>query len=179
MWDEEAKAPKMPLGSSGFRWGSTKGKWNLKLEDGQDGSEIKPQLSFLDDSDAVVQVEFDDFGAGSVCTRGVPVKTLKTVDGEEVQVTTAYDLLMAQYGVNRGLETQHPCAGECRPSVDQFTRIRIFSSFRLTSLKRRVPRGFLRQCEREVTLPGLDESRIGRIAPASSPTQYNGRRLAI
>ena len=40
--------------------------------------------------------------------RGVPVKTLKTKDGNEVHVTTAYDLLMAQYGVNRGLAGEYP-----------------------------------------------------------------------
>ena len=108
MWDEADKRPKMPLGSSGFRWGSTKGKWNLKLEDGKDGSQLKPQLSFLNDCDAVVQVEFDDFGAGSVCTRGIPVKSLQTANGESIQVTTAYDLLMAQYGVNRGLAGEYP-----------------------------------------------------------------------
>lgn len=108
MWDEESQEPKMPKGSSGFRWGTKKGDWNLLLQDGQDGSEIHPQLSFLDDHATVVQVEFDDFGAGGVCTRGVPVKTLKTRDGEEIQVTTAYDLLMAQYGVSRGLAGAYP-----------------------------------------------------------------------
>ena len=108
MWDEAAQEPKMPKGSSGFRWGTKKGNWNLLLQDGQDGSEIHPQLSFLDDHTSVVQVEFDDFSAGSVCTRGVPVKTLTTKSGEVVTVTTAYDLLMAQYGVNRGLAGGYP-----------------------------------------------------------------------
>jgi nitrate reductase alpha subunit len=108
MWDEADQKPKMPMGSSGDRWGTEKGKWNLLLKDGQDGSEIKPQLSFLEDHDAVVQVELDDFGAGGVCTRGVPVKTLTTANGKQVQVTTAYDLLMAQYGVNRGLPGEYP-----------------------------------------------------------------------
>jgi nitrate reductase alpha subunit len=28
MWDEASHGPKMPLGSSGFRWGQTDGKWN-------------------------------------------------------------------------------------------------------------------------------------------------------
>ena len=108
MWDEDSKAPKMPMGSSGFRWATEKGKWNLLLQDGLDGSEIKPQLTFLEDSDAVVDVELDDFGAGVSLNRGVPVKTLTTKDGEEIQVTTIYDLLMAQYGVNRGLSGAYP-----------------------------------------------------------------------
>ena len=108
MWDEATHAPKMPMGSSGFRWGKQQGKWNLLLKDGMDGSDIQPQLSFLEDHDNVVDVELDDFGAGKASHRGVPVKTLKTKDGETVQVTTIYDLLMAQYGVNRGLSGDYP-----------------------------------------------------------------------
>ncbi|HQX51250.1 MAG TPA: molybdopterin-dependent oxidoreductase, partial [Planctomycetaceae bacterium] len=108
MWDEATHAPKMPMGSSGFRWGKEQGKWNLLLKDGMDGSDIQPQLSFLEDHDDVVDIELDDFGAGKTSHRGVPVKTLKTKDGETVQVTTIYDLLMAQYGVNRGLSGDYP-----------------------------------------------------------------------
>ncbi len=104
MWDEKTGTPKMPMGSSGHRWGDVKGKWNLLLKDGKDGSEIQPALTFLSNSEGCVQVELDDFGQGSVYKRGVPTKTLKTTDGEEVQVTTVYDLMMAQYGVNRDLE---------------------------------------------------------------------------
>ncbi len=108
MWDETADEPKMPMGSSGFRWGKEKGNWNLILKDGKDGSQIDPELSFLNRNDDVIDVELDDFGAGSTRTRGVPVRTLTTKDGENVQVTTVYDLLMAQYGVNRGLSGDYP-----------------------------------------------------------------------
>ncbi|MBT6156302.1 MAG: nitrate reductase subunit alpha [Planctomycetaceae bacterium] len=108
MWDEDSNGPKMPMGSSGFRWGEEKGKWNLHLKDGQDNSDIRPRLSFLEDHDGVTQIALDDFGNGSTCLRGVPVKTLTLADGEEVQVTTAYDLLMAQYGVNRDLPGDYP-----------------------------------------------------------------------
>ncbi len=108
MWDEQADAVKMPMGSSGDRWGDVKGKWNLLLKDGKDGSEIHPTLTFLPKHDDVVQVELDDFGMGSVYSRGVPVRTIKTADGQQVQVTTVYDLMMAQYGVNRGLAGDYP-----------------------------------------------------------------------
>ncbi len=108
MWDETSNAPKMPMGSSGFRWGSEKGKWNLKLEDGQDGSEIRPTLTFLKSSERVVEVELDDFGSGTTSRRGVPVRSVATKDGQQVLVTTVYDLLMAQYGVNRGLSGEYP-----------------------------------------------------------------------
>ena len=57
--------------------------------------------------DGVVEVELDDFGAGRTSSRGVPVRTIKTDDGDVV-VTTVYDLLMAQYGVNRGLAGEYP-----------------------------------------------------------------------
>ncbi|MCA9107612.1 MAG: nitrate reductase subunit alpha, partial [Planctomycetales bacterium] len=110
MWDETTDGPKMPMGSSGDRWGTEKGKWNLLLKDGKDGSTIDPQLSFIKENDGVVQIELDNFAAGGICTRGVPVKTLTMADGTEVTVTTAYDLLMAQYGVNRGLAGEYPAS---------------------------------------------------------------------
>ena len=108
MWDANDSRPRMPMGSVGHRWGTEKGKWNLKLEDGVDGSKIDPTLSFLDQNDGVVQVELDDFGEGTTLRRGVPVKKLQTVDGKIVVVTTVYDLLMAQYGVPRELPGQYP-----------------------------------------------------------------------
>ncbi len=106
MWDGVDRRPKMPMGSVGFRWGA-KGKWNLLLKDGSDGTDIRPVLTFLEDADAVVEVKLDDFGEGRRIQRGVPVKRLRTVDGM-VTVATVYDLLMAQYGVPRGLSGQYP-----------------------------------------------------------------------
>ena len=108
MWDRGDNRPKMPVGSVGFRWGSEKGKWNLMLRDGLDGSDIRPALTFLDDHDAVVPVCFDDFGEGRLLWRGVPVKRLQTACGDTITVTSVYDLLMAQYGVPRGLEGDYP-----------------------------------------------------------------------
>lgn len=107
MWDEGADRPKMPLGSSGFRWGA-KGKWNLKLEDGKDGSEIAPELTFLHRHDEVFQVSFDDFAEGASILRGVPMRWVETEDGGRVPVATIYDVLMAQYGVGRGLTGAYP-----------------------------------------------------------------------
>lgn len=108
MWDSAADHPKMPPGSVGFRWGSEKGKWNLQLQDALDGSELDPLLTFLDCSDQCVPVRFDDFGEARPLTRSVPVKKLATADGKTILATTAYDLLMAQYGVARGLEGDYP-----------------------------------------------------------------------
>ncbi|MBI4459281.1 MAG: nitrate reductase subunit alpha [Acidobacteria bacterium] len=108
MWDEAGNRPKVPIGSVGFRWGTEKGKWNLVLKDAVDGSEIRPRLSFLENHDGVVQVQLDDFGEGRTLRRGVPTKQIRTADGALVTVTTIYDLLMAQYGVSRGLAGEYP-----------------------------------------------------------------------
>jgi nitrate reductase / nitrite oxidoreductase, alpha subunit len=108
IWDKKDKRPKMPKGSVGHRWGTEKGKWNLKLEDGQDNSPIDPVLTFLEDHDAVLSVRLDNFGEGKDIARDVPVRYVETADGEKVAVTTVYDLLMTQYGVPRGLENGYP-----------------------------------------------------------------------
>ncbi len=108
MWDEEEGVPKMPMGSVGHRWGENQGKWNLKLEDGVDGTPIRPALTFLEDNDDQRLVELDDFAEGCTRLRGVPVRQIETADGETVTVATVYDLLMAQYGVPRGLDGHYP-----------------------------------------------------------------------
>ncbi len=105
--DGKSRAPRMPKGQVGFRWGEEKGKWNLSMEDGVDDSPIDPQLSFLEQSDSVVQVSFDDFAGQTTIHRGVPVRRVATLDGE-VLVTTGFDLLMAQFGIGRGLEGAYP-----------------------------------------------------------------------
>jgi len=107
-WDASEGRPKMPLGSVGHRWGKAEGKWNLLPKDGRDGSAIEAELSFLEEHDAVLQVSFDDFGEACSIERGVPVRRVTTKDGKSVAVTTVYDLLMAQYGVPRGLPGAYP-----------------------------------------------------------------------
>jgi nitrate reductase alpha subunit len=107
MWDGAERRPKMPMGSAGFRWGA-KGTWNLLLKDGADGTDIAPALTLLAENDGIVQVKLDDFGEGRTLLRGVPVKRLQAADGTTVTVATVYDLLMAQYGVPRGLPGQYP-----------------------------------------------------------------------
>lgn len=108
MWDAKDKRPKVPMGSIGDRWGSAKGKWNLLLKDSVDGSEIDPTLSFLNQNDEVVSIRLDDFAEGSTVQRSVPAKRLTMADGKTVVVATIYDVLMAQYGVPRGLVGEYP-----------------------------------------------------------------------
>jgi nitrate reductase alpha subunit len=108
MWDESDARPKVPMGSVGSRWGKQQGKWNLVLKDAVDSTDIRPALTFLNANDGVVEIELDDFAAGGTLQRGVPVKKLQTASGETVLVATIYDLLMAQYGVPRGLPGGYP-----------------------------------------------------------------------
>ena len=108
-WDEAENRPKCPCGSVGSRWAEKeKGKWNLQLEDCTDGSKIDPLLTFLGSNDGTRSVLLDDFAEGRPLHREVPVKRLTTEDGKQVIVTTVYDLLMAQYGVPRGLGGDYP-----------------------------------------------------------------------
>ncbi len=107
MWDDSTSELKMPMGSGGHRWGKEKGKWNLQLKDGVDGSKINPLLTFLNNSDEEVLVRLDDFGEANNIFRGVPVRKIETENGIKF-VTTVYDLLMAQYGVPRGLKGEYP-----------------------------------------------------------------------
>jgi nitrate reductase / nitrite oxidoreductase, alpha subunit len=104
---DESGEYKMPMGSMGHRWQSQKGQWNLALQDGKDGSEINPTLTLLGKCDEVLQVEFIDYATEKRFQKGVPVTYLETSEGK-VAVATAYDLIMGQYGVPRGLPGDYP-----------------------------------------------------------------------
>ncbi len=108
-WDTLEDRPKMPGGAVGSRWAEKeKGHWNLKLEDPTDGSKIDPVLTMIEGADETVLVEFDDFAEARALSRGVPARRVETADGETVLVVTTFDLLMAQYGVPRGLPGDYP-----------------------------------------------------------------------
>ena len=110
-YDEASGALAVPLGSIGFRWGE-KGKWNLEEKNGA-GAEIRPRLSQLEVKDEAVDVAFPYFGGQlhehfqesahpDVLVRKVPAKRLQLVDGDAL-VATVHDLLLANYGIDRGL----------------------------------------------------------------------------
>ncbi|NLE50879.1 MAG: nitrate reductase subunit alpha [Chloroflexi bacterium] len=105
--DAATGAIKMPQGTLGFRWQQRKGQWNLDLKDGHDGSDLDPALTLLDAHDAVEMVAFREYAFDRTFQRGVPVRTVETLDGL-VTVATIYDLLMAQFGVGRGLPGDYP-----------------------------------------------------------------------
>ncbi|TYO91380.1 nitrate reductase subunit alpha [Oceanicella actignis] len=114
VWDRLSGGLAAPNGSIGFRWGE-KGAWNL--EEQADGKPIEPVMSFIldEDRDDVAGVDFPYFGGAAteffatgdkrpdVLTRNVPVKRVRLADGEEALVATVFDLLCANYGLDRGL----------------------------------------------------------------------------
>ncbi|GAP67065.1 nitrate reductase, alpha subunit [Mizugakiibacter sediminis] len=115
-FDADGK-PVVPHGSIGFRWpgkdSADHGKWNLEQKS-PDGREIALALTQIDRRDDVLDVAFPYFGGtphahfphndqdGDVLLRRVPARKLQTRGGE-VMVATAFDLLCAHYGLDRGL----------------------------------------------------------------------------
>jgi len=102
-----------PNGSIGYRWGED-GEWNL--EEKAAGADTRLRMTLIDEGahDEVAGVDFPYFGADTsehfdtgdqrpnVLARNVPVKRIKTADGE-VAVATVFDLFCANYGLDRGL----------------------------------------------------------------------------
>ncbi len=97
-----------PKGSVGHRWDRAGGNWNTRQEDARDGRPYDPELTLLQRHDAVVQVAFTEYGLQRTALRGVPVRRVTTADGAQATVCTVYDLIMAQYGVGRGLAGDYP-----------------------------------------------------------------------
>ncbi|MBI4247565.1 MAG: nitrate reductase subunit alpha, partial [Candidatus Rokubacteria bacterium] len=109
VWDAGRGEPRMPKGTVGFRWGEEKGKWNLSMEDGTDSSPIDPALSLLEPGGQTLPVAFYEFAEGRNLRRHVPVRYVETAEGR-VPVTTAFDLLVAQFGIGRGLAGDYPAS---------------------------------------------------------------------
>ena len=137
--DRNTGRPAAPRGSVGFRWEKA-GKWNLELKNAA-GDALMPMLSLLDDGgdsengdgdsgngdiDAgnveIADVAFPYFGGRKhdfftgtdhpeVLVRKAPVRTVQLKDGE-AQVATVFDLLVANYGVSRGLGEDDGCAAD-------------------------------------------------------------------
>lgn len=105
--DEASGDLVVPKGAMGHRWEKAGGKWNMKLECSETDKKFDPVLTLLNKNDGVLQTEFIEYGLNNKFLRGVPIKYLDTANGK-VPVTTIYDLLMGQYGVDRGLQGQYP-----------------------------------------------------------------------
>ncbi len=105
--DEKTGKMVVPKGSSGHRWDKKQGHWNMKSENSVDDATYDPRLTLLDNNDDIAQTEFTEYGLDKKALRGVPVKYVETAQGK-VAVTTVFDLIMAQYGVGRGLAGDYP-----------------------------------------------------------------------
>ncbi len=115
-FDETTRRFVAPQGSIGYRWGQKVegdlGKWNLEQKDGA-GADVKLALSLINHRDEIAAVGFPYFGAqahehfahndqgGDLLVRNVPVKRVG-----ETLVTTVFDLMCANYGIERGLGGQ-------------------------------------------------------------------------
>jgi len=119
--DEATGQIMLPNGSIGFRWGeqgSNIGKWNLEKREARSGGEAKLALTLLGAAGAATTpvafpyfggVENEHFTANplkDVLVRNVPSRTIR-LGGQEVRVATVFDLLAANYGVDRGLGGDH------------------------------------------------------------------------
>jgi len=102
--DTKSGAFVVPNGSIGFRWGED-GKWNTLPRNAADQSEIQAELSCIDSRDDVVAVGFPHFNKGEpdLLYRHVPVRKVRLASGETARVASVFDLLVAQYGIDRGL----------------------------------------------------------------------------
>ena len=106
---DESGRPVAPLGSIGFRWGE-QGKWNLEAKEST-GAEVSLALT-LAGGENTASVAFPYFGGaatngftatdhGDILPRTIPVRSLPLKDGDTL-VTTVFDLLCGNYGVDRG-----------------------------------------------------------------------------
>lgn len=101
--DESTNELVVPKGSIGHRW-EGKGSWNLQMEDESDKA-YNPKMSVLGSEDEIVTINlpyFDDHTRG-VIQRSIPVRRIDK-DGETIYVTTVFDVMLANYGINRGFD---------------------------------------------------------------------------
>ncbi|MCL5256078.1 MAG: nitrate reductase subunit alpha [Gammaproteobacteria bacterium] len=102
-----------PNGAIGYRWGQ-KGKWNLEQKDNQ--GDVDLHLSLKDHSDEIADVAFPYFGGkpheyeyfqhtdhDEIQMRKIPAKRVQLANGESALVATVFDLMLANYGVDNGL----------------------------------------------------------------------------
>jgi len=114
---------RLPQGTIGFRWEEEpSGKWNLEGKDAVTGEPLDPLITLHGREDEKPLVAFPDFTGTfdaalredfetrepETILRGLPAKRVRTADGEEILVTTGFDLLAAQMGVARGMPGDYP-----------------------------------------------------------------------
>ena len=112
-YDEETDSFVVPNGSIGFRWGE-KGKWNIEQKEGREGRSTSLKMSLIEHHDEIASVGFPYFGGvenehfrhntfKDIIHHNLPAKRVKLADGSETLLVTVYDLMLANYGIDRGL----------------------------------------------------------------------------
>ncbi|MBL4869992.1 MAG: nitrate reductase subunit alpha [Robiginitomaculum sp.] len=115
VYDEHSKSVVSPNGTVGSRWGN-KGKWNLEAKNRANGKDIWAQLSCIEERDTALPVAFPYFGNQphdqqlfnhtdheDIQVRNVPVRKVSLKGKKSVYVATVYDLMAANYAIDRGL----------------------------------------------------------------------------
>ncbi|MEE4297326.1 MAG: nitrate reductase subunit alpha [Wenzhouxiangella sp.] len=111
--DEKTGRIVAPRGSIGFRWGEEEKCWNLEEKD-SDGKDVRLALTKIEGADEVIDVAFPYFGGGGndfwcrtehdpIQLRRVPLQHVTLADGSKARVATVFDLMVANYGIDRGL----------------------------------------------------------------------------
>lgn len=103
VWDEQTSSFAIPQGTMGSRWDGQQ-KWNLHMIDEETGEPIEPRLSVLgiEDEIGTVRIPYFSNDGNKVLERDLPIKKMN-LNGEETYITTVFDLILANYGVNRGI----------------------------------------------------------------------------
>lgn len=94
----------IPNGTMGSRWDG-KANWNLKMVAEKSGEKIDPLLSFAGNEDEIATIKLPFFaadGGNQVRFCPVPMRKVETESGL-FYTTTVYDLILANYGIDRGL----------------------------------------------------------------------------
>ena len=119
-WDEHSDRVVAPNGSVGFRWGEREARWNLEEKDAG-GKDTRLALTHIESSDEIGEVGFPYFGGGGnafwaqteherIQTRRVPLRHVTLADGTTRKVASVFDLMAANYGIDRGLGGDHVAA---------------------------------------------------------------------
>jgi len=156
--DENTGNLVVPKGSIGFRWGE-KGKWNIQEQDSASNA-IQQKMTLVEDHDEVVDVAFPYFGGikrvhfqhneqQDILLHKLGAKKVTQADGSEVYVVTVFDLLCANYGLDRGLGGDHvaksydddkaytPAWQECITGVSRDKVVQVAREFADTANKTR------------------------------------------
>lgn len=107
--DECSGELRLPKGQAGHRWQSKHGEWNIRQEDAITGTPFESLLSLDGRADETATVSFPDFSDAAndrVYMQNVPARRVETINGP-VLVTTVFELMLAQHGVDRSGENTY------------------------------------------------------------------------